>query len=425
MGSAPAKLETASVSTGSYQSSGGWRTGTSSEQRMFRALAENILEGRPVALQQVQCDLSPYLRDVKVKSAREKASASPSLIVFAKVLLGNLDQEVCRLVTVDRRECISKVSIKMWPTPVVRDPYTAFLWGLEYERNVYLDVVPEMLRDSPHFVLPIMRARCNLSKVRELYGPAVGRRFDQNMNRLQQLYGARVSADQVSIVMTEQACRERQRACSLEDTFEALEQADNREDMVHLWFQYMYTLLVLQKYHMCHNDNHNKNVLVYEYEEPQTTYYNVDSVTFRVTSRYSLMMFDWDNAYAEQLGANPKLELDTRFHGDNRYQPLRDMFWAVLVNVADHNDQVMVDSFFWQAVGKYQFSAESLNRAFRDMRPQPVDHMRNDDSEAVWRAAIGAETLTEFVQHSFPTLQYSFEENPLPDDKSTPYYVLL
>jgi len=245
------------------------------------------------------CILAKSLVKLKHKS---KDSASPSEVYFAVTHKNEIP-----------------VSIKAF---LDEEQDKEALEGLKYEIKVYEQIINEILEQkySPNFIGFVAQGECSVDS-----SDLVQAAFDE-------LEGADKDTI-VNLLMTQLAGGGKNPIDSLEKVYPTLSARDKLEVM----FQIVYSLRVMNILRFNHNDLHAGNVLVEELPEKTTRYYHVPGrrgapgKTFTIRTKYVPLLFDWDLAYAEQLGPNPKI--DTFFCGElnicNRFSEKTDLYILV------------------------------------------------------------------------------------------------
>jgi len=100
------------------------------------------------------------------------------------------------------------------------------------------------------------------------------------------------------------------------------------EDKKAVLFQICYSLELIQRYGIVHNDFHANNVLVMILPRPVTMGFNIGDRKFQITTKYIPYLFDWDAAYCEVFGPNPKLETEQwyKINVHNKFNKKIDLF---------------------------------------------------------------------------------------------------
>ena len=92
-------------------------------------------------------------------------------------------------------------------------------------------------------------------------------------------------------------------------------------------FQIVYSLEVMSRFKIMHNDLHDGNILVMILKDPITLKYIVSGKTFVVQTKFIPYLFDWDTGYIEIFGDNPKLdEFFQNINASNNFDPIRDVY---------------------------------------------------------------------------------------------------
>lgn len=100
---------------------------------------------------------------------------------------------------------------------------------------------------------------------------------------------------------------------SLREWFEDLRQRipsveDRRAVYLPVLFQIVYALCVLDRRRIMHNDLHPKNVLISQLNRNVRLKYEVNGQRYTIITSNIVYIFDWGNAWIEELGTNPTLD---------------------------------------------------------------------------------------------------------------------
>lgn len=253
--------------------------------KTVKKLLERIAKGEAVF---DVCNIGKTYRLKKIKSPEIKG-ASPTRSVLADLVSRSL---------LDWDDIPVSLKISM-------DIHTRDNLSLVYEAHVYKYVVDEILTRnySPNFIPYLAYGSCKLQQVRNM--------FNEDKDVFAELYEDSykrqilVNPDtRFNILITEQAGGGKGEIFSLK-TF--LDKRPAEKDVIAVFFQLIYSLYIMGLFRMVHNDLHIYNVLVVEYPRPLEMLYSVGRKNFLINTRYIPYIFDWDFAYVEQLGDNPKL----------------------------------------------------------------------------------------------------------------------
>ena len=174
---------------------------------------------------------------------------------------------------------------------------------------------------------------------------------------------------------------------------------DEFSELVNDWrlpFQMAYTLTACQMAGLSHNDNHLSNWLVSNGEDTETlptVYYAVSETAFVPVSDLRIWLFDWDLAYARQLGPNPGLSdgLCNDYGMCNDVNSLHDL--ALMACSLDLD----VDKDVCNTTGQ-----TTPNGMWADLKTAVCNRGLSDDtpchiSESVISMPEGAETALQYV----------------------------
>jgi hypothetical protein len=198
--------------------------------------------------------------------------------------------------------------------------------GLLYEAKVYKKIVSEIFRDnySPNFIPFVGFAICTDRFFKSILSDYDYITFYENIGKKiffrdpeDQTKKSNLLADayhkkfieRICILMTENAgngayfnCPDAVQISSLE-----LIQELSKKDVNDIMFQVIYSLEVMQRFKISHNDLHQGNILLATFKDPIKMAFKVEGMLFEINTRYVPYLFDWDFSYAEGLGDNKKL----------------------------------------------------------------------------------------------------------------------
>lgn len=235
--------------------------------------------------------------------------------------------------------------------PLIEPDYMYQLDGIDYELKVYERIVDSMLRHSPHFIPYIGSAECiidskqnpelfknyisNLAEFESSSFQGSTRKMlkDASKNKLRKRLP-------VKVLLTGRAGSDIDLSpdANITSLYDILERFfsekinDNTDKYLEMMlFQLTYTLQVMSKRKLSHNDLHTKNIMVLDLGSGKriTRYYRCYGKMYRISTRYIPYIFDWDLAYCVELGDNLKL-VDNVFCGDynicNEFNPKKDFY---------------------------------------------------------------------------------------------------
>ena len=223
------------------------------------------------------CDLTqePILRNaVKI----EKDTASPTDVVF-----GTLVSDPRRS---PQQTSSLPVAIKLFKL----DDEDGIL-GLQYEAKLYRTILEKIIvkKYSPNFNPFIGYAECKHSalQLKNIPSVNVGLLVTERIGS-----GARFGQVEKPIYPTVTS-----------NLFFSDERIDD-EDKRKVYFQLVFSIAVLQRFGIVHNDLHAGNVLVTSFDRPITLQYEFNRTFYKIETEYVLTIYDWDLAYCKALGDN-------------------------------------------------------------------------------------------------------------------------
>lgn len=213
--------------------------------------------------------------------------------------------------------------------------------SLTYEANVYRLVFDKIISKnlSPNFISLVDADVCKFSSVAKFMEPT--RTVDKFMNPFITEYGHLFMyngmipdwAIRMGIIVTESASNgarfgfqsDNLPVKSLWDTFGIeLKRNQTTADFWKVMLQVVYSLAVMGKFKINHNDLHPRNILVVELPEPIDMIFQVGKTQYAVNTKFVPYIFDWDFAYVNEFGPNPSIT-DFDFLS-NKFSPKRDLY---------------------------------------------------------------------------------------------------
>lgn len=239
----------------------------------------------------LSCYLTNWAKNIEYLP---KDSASPSEIIFANILEGKTVHSIA-----------IKLFIDVTSTKDIKN-YTTYyheinnIEGIKYEVKVYRDIIDKIIerKQSPNFVRFIGYGDCPMNSIDYINLPAM-------KANIRELYGRDYIKDNkdsnIGILVTEKPKNVM--------SFSMFASQADKEDMLQVIFQIIYSLAVMQKYRLIHNDLHFGNILVQNIGS-KTRYYKVGRTVYKITTPYQALIFDWDLSYSDELGKNKKISME-------------------------------------------------------------------------------------------------------------------
>lgn len=318
------------------------------EQKIFVEVMNRIRKGE---IEMDYCDIAPKYIDWK--SVDDNIHASSSEVVF--MTLPFKIQEKFGTIAVDL-----KTAVKMFLNPhsaqtkntiycnrgggsgasttssCLRSVEYETLYGLEYEVEMYALIRNILFRkESPNFIAYIGSGVCSLNKIQRVFLPQWKEQWEGFLNLFNSYLVEKdnFSDLKVNILLTRVPPNStsfyewaHMNILNVPVTAEAL------NEYRCIMFQIVYTLAVLQKHHITHNDLHARNIIISQLPTPVTLTYTIEKEykvkKYRIVTRNIVYIFDWDNAYAEELGDNPSLSESfcNLYKICNRFDPYSDLY---------------------------------------------------------------------------------------------------
>lgn len=180
--------------------------------------------------------------------------------------------------------------------------------GLTYEAHVYKKVSRLVATGKCFNFLPVFAlARCKLEDVAKSLTPL---KFEDN----DELHVKNIITSIAQIfpnmnlilltTLTAQVPRVSEVSEKLMPLYDYL-RLPNPESVREIMLQLLYTLYVLEKEGIVHNDLHYMNILVEHLEKPVCMSFKLGDRQFTFKCAYIPKIYDWDRAYCVSLGINP------------------------------------------------------------------------------------------------------------------------
>jgi len=199
--------------------------------------------------------------------------------------------------------------------------------ALKYEAKVYKYILDKIIKPgySPNFIPFVGYAECPYDKNIFLDRTAYTN-FLISLER-------KPSHDNVGIILTERAGNGAQfqipstsRIVTPYKDFDQFSTASQAK----ILFQIIYSLEVMQRFRIVHNDFHAANVLIARFDtEIELGFEISETQRFQFKTKYIPYLFDWDFAFVEKLGPNPKIKGFTslyRYAFNNNFSSRRDLY---------------------------------------------------------------------------------------------------
>lgn len=253
------------------------------------------------------CDINPNAHSVvklqTTATIQGKESASPSDVAFGRLVLGGIGME---------KQSVP-VSIKIF-----LDEDNPSVFGLKYEVLVYRKIMTDIIVNnySPNFVSYIGYGCCDGKRISAMLTDT------HNTRKYTKDKGA-------CILITERVGNGSYfgyeglfPVTTLHDLFTEISFIEKSKVL----FQVIYSLEVLHRYRIMHNDFHAKNILVMRLPHEVRLGFIVGMKAFSFYTRFIPYLFDWDFSYAESLGDNKKITGFANINIKNRFSAKFDLY---------------------------------------------------------------------------------------------------
>lgn len=255
------------------------------------------------------CDINPDSRSMvkllEKMNLNEKSSASSSENVFGTLVAQNMFLPIVVKIFLDTAKEFRKLNSRSE--------------ALKYETKLYRYIFSKIIKNnySPNFISYVGYARCKLSQIEKFLEQP-----EQLITRMKMYYGKIINGNtKLSLLVTEDAsngayfgfdmakCPTHTIEKITDERYENEEYAQNFEQIL---FQVIYSLELMNRLKINHNDLHVGNVLVTILPSAQDLFYKMDGKVYYIRTRFIPKIFDWDTAYCALLGDNYFLEKEHR-----------------------------------------------------------------------------------------------------------------
>jgi serine/threonine protein kinase len=228
-----------------------------------------------------------------------KSSASPTNIYFAE--LNGEDVAI--------KAYVKPVDTQYTSSEFIR--YMENIGGLDYEENIYREIVPTLAEYSPNMIEYINTHTLIWEEFIKFISTGSTTSYKEQsiitfsqLNALENIYDSYEDVEydcEVIFVVTK-------RSKNITSLKKLLSMDIPKEEVIILLFQLMYNLTLFGTAGLIHNDLHSDNILVDVNDQPITLHYRCGSSTYEITTKYVLKFFDWDFSYINLLGENKKID---------------------------------------------------------------------------------------------------------------------
>lgn len=284
-----------------------------SKLRMYQQLLTDISESKVD-----WCDM--FIIESDAISKLKKTSASPSDVFFidvAKSALGLNDLQFSVKVFLSQKNDFwydEDGNVKPKLADVFED-----IEGLRYESEVYQLITTEIIEKglSPNFIQLTGLANCRVDQKSDVH----------NLFSMTNYLTTNIDNSDLYFSLMVTGVPENPR--SLDNELKILYNSDDdtwNPAMDEILFQILYSMTVMQKFGIVHNDLHTSNIIISKLDKPVTLTFYINETYYQLETIYIPYLFDWDLAYTPLLGANPKTEGFADINIKNTFSKRIDMY---------------------------------------------------------------------------------------------------
>jgi len=225
--------------------------------------------------------------------------------------------------------------------------------GVLYESNLYKYIIDKIIVNnySPNFIPYLGFGKCKLDSMHEVFK---SQRDYQLLDRqLSQFSDGEIvnPNTNINILITEVP------KGNIRTLFDIINQKTEDEELEAIFVQLLYSLSIMSKFRITHNDMHPNNIIVSTLDEPVNMCFIIGVRKFFIRTRLIPYLFDWDNSYCEMLGKNPYVneERCKLFGMCNSFSDKRDMF-MVACSMFKHGLSSRIRSLLYHAYSGVVFN---------------------------------------------------------------------
>ena len=206
--------------------------------------------------------------------------------------------------------------------------------GLEYERRVYEEVIPDIADKCPNFIrakgVSVLSDYSTVgfeNLARKIYEKMVSNKDPCIDPRTGRLVGFRLQ-DGIIVSFTQFVDNMKMMVEYLGGKSKGIRSRPGYyPQQSHIAIQVVMALLAMKAAGLQHNDLHSNNIIVQQLAQPEDLVYDTSEGSYTIQGvTLKVYMFDWDFAYAEKLGPNPKVSAYSSLGIKNQLDPRFDFF---------------------------------------------------------------------------------------------------
>lgn len=339
------------------------------------------------------CDINPdsssvvKLMDKMYLNPKDSASFSENL--FGTLMAKNMLLPIVIKIFIDTEKEIKKKNVRSE--------------ALKYETKLYRYIFSKIVANnySPNFVSYVGFARCKLKQIEGFLDEP-----EKLIRSLGLYYGNIFKKGNVklSMLVTEDAsngsyfgfdltpCLVKSFSEISEQKFIVKEYEENFEKII---FQVAYSLELMNRLQINHNDLHSSNVLVTMLPVEKDLFYRMDGKVYHIRTRFIPKIFDWDHGYSPMIGDNYFLEKKHREWPwlSNEFHRKTDLYTFICASFDDDKikDFTMLE-YYSKAQQKeleavFTLSPEQV-AAIQQIKPYIYYRPNKDDAEALYKMSV-------------------------------------
>lgn len=235
------------------------------------------------------CKLNRYLVDKFYEKGG--GGGSDSFVVFSEMVF----------TSIQNRPKVPVIA-KIFVIPPDESYYDDGVYALLYEAKVYTKIINNIIVDklSPNFIGSFGYGECSVEKTTNFLPE---RNSDIIYRRLKTGNFNLLLKPKLGIILNPAVPRSR--------TFKYLYPTVSDNNKINMLFQVIYSLGVMSKFRLIHNDLHANNVLVDDERKEELYAFIIRDKIFSFETKYVPLIFDWDHSYSDYLGENKYLDEKT------------------------------------------------------------------------------------------------------------------
>jgi hypothetical protein len=356
-----------------------------------------------ISEEKINIDVCQIFNEASVLEILPKKSKSDSEIIFSKILRDRVD-----------------IAMKIWFDEEDERIYR----GLEYEFRVYEYITKNIIQTniSPNFIPFIAFGKCF---VKDIIIP-----LKEQSNNTFVMDLEKILLEEPDIQLNILVTARKQNLIPLKTFLEMIESVPT-EELSSIVFQTLYSLLIMEKFKIVHNDFHSRNIMIQVLEKPICLSFE-GLISFK--TKYIIKIFDWDRSYVQDLGDNPMLYKSNSItiHQINKFRKNQDYYQFICL-IKDNKQMVHIVNKILPNIENYKNweygNKKDLIKLFDKYENQFFEDYIINKKERVFKSLeakhiIGVEIRKDKLKNFFNEQQIEIIKNEIGKEKFDNNYIL-